>query len=47
MHVHVYEPSDRAVDDYLDLGGRLRIDESDRARYAATKRDWPGRPGLT
>ena len=37
MHLHVYEPGDQAVQDYLDLRDWLR--ESDRSLYAATKRE--------
>ncbi len=38
-HLHVYEPSNRAVVDYLDLRDWLRESEGDRTLYAATKRD--------
>ena len=39
MHLHVYEPGDQAVQDYLDLRDWLRESESDRSLYAATKRE--------
>ncbi len=39
VHVHVYEPTDQAVADYLDLRDWLRFDERDRALYASTKRE--------
>lgn len=39
VHVHVYEPADQAVADYLDLRDWLRESAADRALYAATKRD--------
>ncbi|MET9021471.1 GrpB family protein [Actinopolymorpha sp. NPDC004070] len=39
VHVHVYEPADQAVTDYLDLRDWLRFDDSDRTLYAVTKRD--------
>lgn len=38
VHLHVYEPDNPAVQDYLDLRDWLRESESDRALYAATKR---------
>lgn len=38
VHLHVYEPSDEAVQNYLDLRDWLRESEPDRALYAATKR---------
>jgi GrpB-like predicted nucleotidyltransferase (UPF0157 family) len=38
-HLHVYEPSSRAVADYLDLRDWLRECQADRTLYAATKRD--------
>jgi GrpB-like predicted nucleotidyltransferase (UPF0157 family) len=37
-HLHVYEPDRAEVCDYLDLRDWLRVDASDRARYAAEKR---------
>jgi GrpB-like predicted nucleotidyltransferase (UPF0157 family) len=44
-HLHAYEPTSRAVADYLDLRDWLRESEADRTLYAATKRalaqrDW-------
>ena len=39
VHLHVYEPSDTAVQDYLDLRDWLRTSEADRALYEATKRE--------
>lgn len=39
VHLHVYEPADKAVVDYLDLRDWLRESAADRALYAATKRD--------
>ena len=39
MRLHVYEPGDQAVQDYLDLRDWLRESESDRSLYAATKRE--------
>lgn len=39
VHLHVYEPTDQAVADYLDLRDSLRESAADRALYAATKRD--------
>lgn len=39
VHLHVYEPADQAVVDYLDLRDWLRESTADRALYAATKRD--------
>ncbi|MCW2616309.1 MAG: uncharacterized protein JWN08_3303 [Frankiales bacterium] len=39
VHLHVYEPADQAVADYLDLRDWLRESAADRALYAATKRD--------
>jgi len=46
VHVHVLEPADPAVDEYLLLRDHLRRDEDDRALYERTKReltaqDWP------
>ena len=38
-HLHVYQPDNEAVSDYLDLRDWLRESEPDRALYAATKRD--------
>jgi GrpB-like predicted nucleotidyltransferase (UPF0157 family) len=38
-HLHVYEPGDQAVADYLDLRDWLRESESDRALYEGTKRE--------
>lgn len=38
VHLHVYEPSHRAVQDYLDLRDWLRVDGPARDLYAATKR---------
>ena len=38
VHLHIYEPGDEAVQDYLDLRDWLRQSASDRALYAATKR---------
>lgn len=38
VHVHVYERGAAAVDDYLLLRDRLRLDEQDRALYERTKR---------
>ena len=38
VHLHVYEPDRHEVRDYLDLRDWLRVDPSDRERYAATKR---------
>jgi GrpB-like predicted nucleotidyltransferase (UPF0157 family) len=39
VHIHVYPSGDRAIGDYLDLRDWLRVDESDRVRYADVKRD--------
>ena len=39
VHVHVYSSGDQAITDYLDLRDWLRVEESDRARYADVKRD--------
>ncbi|MCW2714444.1 MAG: uncharacterized protein JWN88_1491 [Frankiales bacterium] len=39
VHLHVYEPADQAVVDYLDLRDWLRESASDRALYETTKRD--------
>ncbi|MFD2080843.1 GrpB domain, predicted nucleotidyltransferase, UPF0157 family [Actinopolymorpha cephalotaxi] len=39
VHVHVYEPDDQAVTDYLDLRDWLRFDDADRDLYAATKHE--------
>ena len=39
VHLHVYEPGNEAVADYLDLRDWLRESAADRALYAATKRD--------
>lgn len=39
VHLHVYEPADQAVVDYLDLRDWLRVSVADRALYAGTKRD--------
>jgi GrpB-like predicted nucleotidyltransferase (UPF0157 family) len=46
VHVHILEPADPAVDDYLLLRDHLRRDEEDRSLYERTKReltarDWP------
>ena len=46
VHVHVLEPADPAVDEYLLLRDHLRRGEDDRALYERTKReltaqDWP------
>jgi GrpB-like predicted nucleotidyltransferase (UPF0157 family) len=38
VHVHVYEPARREVQDYLDLRDWLRVDADDRELYASTKR---------
>jgi len=38
VHVHVYSSGDQAIADYLDLRDWLRVDESDRTRYADVKR---------
>lgn len=39
VHLHVCEPADQSVADYLDLRDWLRVSASDRALYAAVKRD--------
>ena len=39
VHLHVYEPADRAIADYVDLRDWLRESAADRALYAVTKRD--------
>jgi GrpB-like predicted nucleotidyltransferase (UPF0157 family) len=39
VHLHVYEPTDQAVVDYLDLRDWLRESPADRRLYASTKRD--------
>ena len=39
VHIHVYSRGDQAIADYLDLRDWLRIDESDRTRYADVKRE--------
>jgi GrpB-like predicted nucleotidyltransferase (UPF0157 family) len=39
VHLHVYEPDDQAVTDYLDLRDWLRVDSEDRERYAELKRN--------
>lgn len=39
VHVHVYERGARAVDEYLLLRDRLRMDAADRALYERTKRE--------
>jgi GrpB-like predicted nucleotidyltransferase (UPF0157 family) len=39
VHLHVYEPTDQAVVDYLDLRDWLRASAADRGLYASTKRD--------
>ncbi|MGY1604783.1 GrpB family protein [Geodermatophilus sp. SYSU D00815] len=44
VHVHVHEPDDAAVADYLDLRDWLRVDEADRLRYEAVKRELARRP---
>jgi GrpB-like predicted nucleotidyltransferase (UPF0157 family) len=46
VHVHILEPADPAIDDYLLLRDHLRRDEEDRSLYERTKReltarDWP------
>lgn len=46
VHVHVFSEGAQEVGQYLALRDRLRRDETDRALYAATKRelaarDWP------
>lgn len=46
VHVHVYEPADQAVANYLDLRDWLRTDESDRALYATTKRELARQDGV-
>ena len=38
VHLHVYEPDRLEVQDYLDLRDWLRVDTTDRALYAETKR---------
>ncbi len=38
VHLHVYEPTAPAVQDYLDLRDWLTVDRADRERYEATKR---------
>lgn len=38
VHLHVYEPTHPAVQDYLDLRDWLTVDGADRELYAATKR---------
>lgn len=38
VHIHVFSADNPAICDYLDLRKWLRVDESDRALYAATKR---------
>ena len=44
VHIHVYSSGDQAITDYLDLRDWLRVDESDRTRYADVKRDLAKRP---
>lgn len=44
VHIHVYSSGDPAIRNYLDLRDWLRVDESDRALYAAVKRDLAQRP---
>ena len=39
VHIHVLEPDDPAVGDYLLLRDHLRVDAADRRLYEATKRD--------
>ena len=46
VHVHILEPADPAIDEYLLLRDHLRRDEEDRSLYERTKRqlaarDWP------
>ena len=43
VHVHVYEQSADAVDEYLLLRDHLRTDAADRELYARVKRDLLGR----
>ena len=38
VHVHVFRPGDDAVPPYRELRDWLRIDETDRALYANTKK---------
>ena len=44
VHIHVCASGDQAIRDYLDLRDWLRVDESDRTRYADVKRDLAQRP---
>ena len=44
VHIHVYSSGDQAIRDYLDLRDWLRVDESDRTRYADVKRNLAQRP---
>lgn len=39
VHVHVYEPTNAAVRDYLDLRDWLRDSAADRDLYSRTKRE--------
>lgn len=38
VHIHILEPQDPAVDDYLVLRDHLRVDHRDRQLYEDTKR---------
>jgi GrpB-like predicted nucleotidyltransferase (UPF0157 family) len=46
VHLHVCEPADEAVVDYLDLRDWLRESAADRVLYAATKRELAQREWL-
>ena len=46
VHLHVYEPADEAVANYLDLRDWLRESAADRDLYAATKRELAQRTWL-
>lgn len=39
VHIHVFSADNPVVSNYLDLRDWLRVDEADRALYAAIKRD--------
>ncbi len=43
VHVHVLEPGDPAIDDYVLLRDHLRRDEADRSLYERTKRELTAR----